>query len=172
MRPVASTSSDLREHRRDDRAVERLHRCEIEPPEAVLRAHQGRCRDLPSTPLWRDIDHDPKIEMDVVDPSTTRSGEALTTGKIPIRSAPIGRTALEPERRDGEVAQLEETIHPPGLPPHHLPRRMERVQGFGNMDGVGIPEIGTGEKCIDCNGWNASFVDDNPPQCTGTSRAF
>jgi hypothetical protein len=56
-RLLASVPPDLREHRRDDRAVERLHCGEVEPPEAVSRAHQGRCRDLLSTPLWRDIDH-------------------------------------------------------------------------------------------------------------------
>ena len=88
----------------------------------------------------------------------------------PLR--PCGCFAFEPEWRNGEVAQHEEATHPPGPPLYHPPRRLERVHGLGDMDRVGIPEIGTGEKCIDCNGWNASFVDDNPPQCTGTSRAF
>ncbi|WP_244627773.1 hypothetical protein [Microvirga tunisiensis] len=65
--------------------MERLHRSKVQPPETVPSVHEGCGGDPLPPPLRCDLDH-PEIEVGVVEPITTWSGEALTTGKIPIRS--------------------------------------------------------------------------------------
>ena len=88
-------------------------------------------------------------------------------GKDPNPLGPCWWPTLEPEWRDREVAQHEEAIYPPRPPLYHPSRRLKRVERFGDMDGVGVGEVGAGQRGIAGDGGNATSIDGDPPHRRG-----
>lgn len=154
---LASVPPDLRQHGFDNHAVKRLHRDQVDPAEAVSRADESRRCDRLAVSCWCDLDHNPEIQMGIVEPHHHPLRRRTYDGEDPNPLCPRRRSTLETERRDGEVAQDEEAAHPHRPLLHHAPRRFKRVEGFGDLDRIAVGEVGTGEGRIYSNGRSTDY---------------
>jgi hypothetical protein len=160
---VFGSGRNLSQQRADDQAVKRQDDCQIGPSEPIMRQHQRSCGDVSAAGTGaRDIDHDAKIQMSVVQAGDQPIRRLAQNRKDPDHLSghgPACARCFEAERRHQNIALGEQGFSPSRLACDHALGGVPRVERpIIHRDAVGIGELRAGQQPVGVDGGGTSWT--------------